>query len=202
MKHLKILGVVLVAATALFAIVGAGTAPATVICKNNLNTEKCSEPYPVGTKGKASLTESIRATTTEGTVLSTCTGSVVESTLEKAGSSTTTVKSGVSTITWSGCTNSTITINGGFAELHHIAGTDNGTLTTFNTEVTINTGFFGSCVFSSGGGTDVGTTVGGNPGSFTLNAVFQRVSGLCPSTLRVTGKYVATEPKNAWVSAG
>src|SRR5690349_740845 len=202
MKYLKMLGVAAVAAAALMAFLGAGSASATVICKNNLNTEKSSEPYPEGTKGKASAVSSIQAATTEGTVLSTCTGSVVESTLENAGSATTTVKSGVSSITWSGCTVTTDTINGGFAELHHIAGTDNGTLTTFNTEVTINTGLFGSCVFTSGNGTDVGTTVGGNPGSLTLNTVFTRKSGLCPTSLRVTGKYAATEPKNAWVAAG
>ena len=202
MKYLKMLGLVAVAAAALMAFVGAGMASATVICQNNLNTEKCSAPYPIGTKGKASLTESLKAVTTEGTVLDTCAGSVVESTLENAGSATTTVKSGVSTITWSSCTVTTTTLSGGFAELHHIAGTDNGTLTTFNTRVTINTGLFGSCVFTSGNGTDVGTTVGGNPGSLTLNTTFTKESGFCPNTIRITGKYIATEPKNAWVAAG
>jgi len=206
MKYLKMLGLAAVAAAALMAIVGAGTASATVICKNNLNTEKCSEPYPAGTKGTASLAAGTSALlqTTAGETMVTCTESVISSTLENPGSATTTVKSGVSTMTFAKCTVPVVVINGGYAELHHIAGTDNGTLTTFNTEVTVNTVFFGSCVYGSGKGLDVGNTIGGNPGSMTLNTVFSKISGgiACPSDARFTGKYVATSPTNAWVAAG
>jgi hypothetical protein len=204
MKHLKTLGLAAIAAAALMAFLGAGTASATVICKNNLNTEKCSEPYPVGTEGTASLVESAKLTDTSGNVLDTCTGSTIKSTLKEAGSATTTVKSGVSTMTFTGCTFPTTVINGGSAELHWISGTDNGTLTTFNTEVTINTGLFGSCIYGPGNGADVGTTVGGNPGSMTLNVVVTRFGGnfACPATAKFTGKYVATSPTNAWVAAG
>jgi hypothetical protein len=52
MKHLKMLGLAALAAAALTALIGAGTASATVLCKNNLNTTTCSEKYPAGTKGK------------------------------------------------------------------------------------------------------------------------------------------------------
>lgn len=207
MKYLKMLGLAAMAAAVLMAIVGAGTASATVICKNNLNTEKCSEPYAVGTEGTASLAAGTTAlfATTEGEVLDTCTESTIKSTLKEAGSSTTTVKSGVSTMTFGKCTFATKVLNGGSAELHWIKGTDNGTLTTFNTEVTINTVFFGSCVYGAPStGIDVGTTVGGNPGSMTLNTVFPRISGsfICPEDGVFTGKYVATSPTNAWVAAG
>jgi len=207
MKYFKTLGLAAVAAAALMAFVGAGAASATVICKNNLNTEKCSEPYPVGTEGTASLAAGTSAlfTTTEGETLDTCTESTIKSTLKEAGSSTTTVKSGVSTMTFAKCTFPTKVINGGSAELHWIKGTDNGTLTTFNTEVTISTIFFGSCIYGAPStGIDVGTTVGGNPGSMTLNTVFPKISGgiACPSTGVFTGKFVATSPTNAWVAAG
>jgi hypothetical protein len=203
MNHLKMLGLAAVTAAALMAVLGAGTASATVICKNNLNTEKCSEPYPVGTKGTASLQGSGLIESLEGTVLNTCTGSVVSSTLENAGSATTTVKSGLSSITFTGCSSTVDTIKPGSAELHHIAGTDNGTLTTLGTEVT--TQIFGaSCTYGTGASLDVGTTVGGNPGSMTLNTIFPRVAGgfICPEKVRFTGKYVATSPTNAWVAAG
>jgi hypothetical protein len=208
MKNLKMLGLAVVAAAALMAFLGAGTASATVICKNNLSTTACSEKYPVGTKGTASLAAGSSALleTTGGTVLDTCTGSKIESSISDAGSATTTVKSGVSTMTFTGCTVSTVVINGGSAELHWISGTDNGTLTTFNTEVTVNTGFFGACTYGAPStGIDVGTTVGGNPGSMMLSTVFplrKNESGLCPSEARFTGKYVATSPTNAWVAAG
>ena len=127
MKHLKMLGLAAIAAIAVVAFVGAGTASATVICKNNLSTEKCSEPYPVGTKGTASLQGTMTVTNTAGTTTYvTCSGSTVSSTLENAGSATTTVKSGLSSISWTGCSTTVDTIKAGSAELHHIAGTDNG----------------------------------------------------------------------------
>lgn len=205
MKYLKMLSLAAVAAAALMAFLGAGTASATVICKNNLNTTACSEKYPVGTKGTASLAAGTTAVleTTAGEALVTCTESVISSTLENAGSATTTVKSGVSTMTFANCNLPVVVLKGGSAELHHIAGTDNGTLTTFGTEVTVQ--IFGTtCVYGSGSGLDVGITVGGNPGSMQLSTVFPRISGsfICPADARFTGKYVATSPTNAWVAAG
>jgi hypothetical protein len=202
MKHLKMFGLAIMAAIAMMAVVGVGTASATVICKNNLNTEKCSEPYAVGTEGTASL-EGSAVVESGGSTLVTCTESIVKSTLAKAGSSTTTVQSGLSSITWGSCTTTVHTIKPGSAELHHIPGTDNGTLTTQNTEVT--TMIFGvSCTYGTGASLDVGTTVGGNPGSMTLNTSFPRVAGgfLCPAAVTFKGKYVATSPTNAWVAAG
>jgi hypothetical protein len=205
MKHLKMFGLAAVAAVAMMAVVGAGTAPATVICKNNLNTEKCSEPYPAGTKGKASLEAGTTAVleTLGGSVLITCTESVVESSLEQPGSSVSTVKSAVSTITFAKCNQTVIVLKPGYAELHWIKGTDNGTLTTIGTEVTVTT-IFGSCTYGTGLGLDAGTTVGGNPGSMMLSVVVPKVAGgfACPTEARVTGKYVATSPTNAWVAAG
>jgi hypothetical protein len=205
MRSLKKLGLAVVAAAALMAIVGTGTASATVICKNNLSTTACSEIYPVGTKGTASLAAGTTALleTTGGELLVTCTGSTISSSIENAGSAATTVKSGVSTMNFTGCNLTVDVLKGGSAELHHIAGTDNGTLTTFNTEVTVM--IFGvSCTYGSGTGLDVGITVGGNPGSMMLSTAFPRIAGgfLCPADARFTGKYVATSPTNAWVAAG
>lgn len=205
MKHLKVLGLAAIAAVALMAFLGADMASATVLCKNNLNTEACSEPYKAGEKGKASLASGATALfeSTAGTTEDTCTGSNVESTLENAGSSTTTVKSGISTLTLSGCTSVTKVLAGGFAELHWISGTDNGTLTTIGTEVTFLISGL-SCIYGASTGVDVGTTLGGNPGSLTINAVFPKVGGgfLCPSDGIFQGKYVPTEPTAGWVAAG
>src|SRR5690242_744555 len=89
MKHLAKLGLAAVAAAALMAFLGAGTASATVLCKNNLNTETCSEKYPVGTVGVASLTGSGVMETLSGTVVNTCTSSTAKETLQNEGSSTT-----------------------------------------------------------------------------------------------------------------
>jgi hypothetical protein len=197
MKHLKTLGVAVVAAAALMALVGAGTASATVICKNNLNTEKCSDPYASLRAGTSASLEA------GGTLLATCTASIVKSTLANAGSSTTTVKSGVSSITWENCSQTIHTLSGGSAELHWISGTDNGTLITIGTSVTM--GIFGtSCTYGTGAGTSMGTVKGGNPGSLKVDANVSRVAGgfLCPAIARFKGEYVATSPTNAWVAKG
>jgi hypothetical protein len=209
MKYLKMLGLAAIAAAALTALVGAGAASATVLCKNNLNTEKCSEPYAVGTKGTASLVAETNAVIEEvgpeGEALDVCQGSTATETLQNAGSATTTVTGKVeaSGITWSKCTFTTKTISGGETELHWIAGTDNGTLTAKGFEVTINTIFFGSCTYGLGSTMkDWGNIVGGAPGSFTVNAIVSKISGgvSCPTEARVTGKYTNTEPKTGYVA--
>jgi hypothetical protein len=205
MKYLKMLGLAALAAAALMAFVGAGTASGTVICKTEPIAGVCPAgwTYPVGTEGTATLeagTSSLLETT-GGELLVTCSESTAKSTLKEPGSAATTVKSGVSTLVFAKCTNMAVTLAGGSAELHWIPGTNNGTLTTIGTEVTVN--ILGvSCIYGSGAGLDVGTTVGGNPGSLTLNVVFPRIGGpfVCPATARYTGKYTATSPKNAWVA--
>jgi hypothetical protein len=207
MKYLKTIGLAIVAATALMALAGAGTASATVFCKNNLNTEKCSEPYPVGTVGDASLAAGTTAVleTLEGQVLDTCTAITTKETLSNAGSATTTVTGNVpaSNLTFSACTRASFTLAGGQTELHHIAGTDNGTVTGKGFEVTVNTALFGSCVYGLGSTMkDWGTVVGGSPGSMTVNAIVSRVSGICPNEARMTAKFVNTEPKAGYVAAG
>lgn len=204
MKYLKMLALAAIAAVALMAFVGAGSASATVICQTEPVGGVCPEgwDYLAGTKGDASLTESLILETTGGTVLDTCKGSTVQSSLENTGGVTATVRSGLSSLTLTECTKTTDTINPGSAELHWIAGTNNGTLTTIGTEVTVNT-IFGSCVYGAKAtGTDYGTTVGGNPGSLTINTLIPKISGTlaCPAEARLTGKYVATSPTKAWVA--
>lgn len=205
MKHLKTLGLLIVAAAVLMAIIGASTASATVICKNNLNTETCSEPYPVGTEGTASLESggSALLTDTAGKSLDTCKESTVTGKLKSQGKGEP-AKSELSTLSFSNCTFPTKTLRPGSAELHWIKGTDNGTLTTGGVEVTINTVLFGSCIYGINSGTDVGTTVGGNPGSLSVGAIVIKLGGAaaCPETTKFTAKYVATSPTNGWVSNG
>jgi hypothetical protein len=205
MKYLKMLGLVTVTAAALMAFVGAGTASATVICKTEPTAGVCPEgwDYPAGSKGKASLAAGTSAVlrTTAGSIEATCTQSTVEGTSENTGGATATVKSTLTTLTFGNCSNPTKTIVPGGGELHWISGTNNGTLTTFGTEVTIVLAGV-SCTLGLEGTKDVGTTVGGNPGSLTVNVSVVKKAGsfLCPSTAVFEAKYVATEPTNAWVA--
>jgi hypothetical protein len=206
MKHLQTLGLTVVAAAMLIAFTGTGTASATVLCKNNLNTETCSEKYPVGSVGVASLTGSGIMETPSGTVINTCTSSTAKETLQNEGSATTTVtgKVAASALSWSGCTTPVTVLAGGEAELHWISGTDNGTITAKGFEVTMSLSGV-SCVYGLGSTMkDWGVIVGGAPGNLEVNSIVKKVSGnfLCPAEARLTGKYVNTEPAAGYVAAG
>jgi hypothetical protein len=196
MKYLKIIGLVAVAAMALMAF-GAGTASATKLYGSGV-------ALGAGTEIKGSLTLTAELVTTEGTVLNQCTGSSMTGTTSNAGGSTETVKGAVATagLTWSGCTNTVTTLEGGELEIHHITGTTNGTLTAKGFKVTVQTPF-GSCVFTTGAGTHMGTLTGSTTGNSTMdiNAVVTRETGLCPLSARWKATYVTTSPTKLTVEA-
>jgi hypothetical protein len=210
MKYAKMLALAAVAAGALMAFIGAGTASATVLCSTTV------EPCPAGQKWAANTVidfsipsgSSASLVDTTGEELDTCSTSTVEGKLTNAGSSTETATGELSPkegslnntgLTWGSCTFPTKTISAtGKLEIHKIAGTSNGTLTSDSTfEVTINTIFFGSCIYGVTAGTDLGDLTEGNPAVFHANAVAEKFSGsnlACPSTSRWTATYNLTSP--------
>jgi hypothetical protein len=106
-------------------------------------------------------------------------------------------------LTWSGCSLPTSTTILGKFEIRHIAGTTTGTLTA-DAEIgfTINTIFFGSCVYGVEKGTELGRLTGAKtvgseltPPTLEIEAVTKKLSGsnaACPSTARWTGQYFAS----------
>jgi hypothetical protein len=202
MKYIKILGLAAVAAMALMAF-GAGTASATKLCTTAGDTTNCGSHYPINTTVEGTLTGSAVLETTGGTVLDTCTGSTVSGKTTSTAATGSTVTGNVETLTWTGCTFTTHTIAKGSLEIKHISGTDNGTLTGRNQEVTIKTGLFGPCIYGTAAGTDLGTVTGGNPASITINALVPLTKddgGICPSEARWTASYAITTPKPLYVS--
>jgi len=197
MKHLKVFGLAAVAAMALMAFVGASTASATALYSG-------ATKLGAGTVIEASLTGGTATlTTTEGTVLDTCTGGGVTGKTSNAGGAAETVKGTISALTWSGCTEPTTTLKTGGLEIHYTSGL-NGTLTsTGGTEVTISTTIFGSCVFTIGAGGTIGTLTGSTTSNAVLhvNATATRLSGLCPASAKWAGTYTVTNPKTLHVTA-
>ena len=132
MKYLKMLCLAAVAAATLTALVGVGTASATVLCKTNLTSGCASEDYPVGTE--IHITQEPETTavleTTSGTVLNTCTGGTTKGTIANTGGNSSTVSVTLTSLSWGTCTRTTHTITIGAFEFHHIAGSDNGTVTS------------------------------------------------------------------------
>jgi len=202
MRYVRTLGLAAVAAAALIALAAVGTASATVICKNNLSTEKCSEPYPKGTAGKASLEPgtSMLMKGPFGETIATCTESTVTGTSANTGSATETVKSTLTSLTFSKCNHPVTVKAAGTGELHWIPGTDNGILTTTGTTVIVDETLFGACQYVTNA-TSMGTVTGGNPGTFDLNAKITSENG-CPQG-SLSGSYIATEPTTGgWVTSG
>jgi len=202
MQHVKILGLAALAAMAVMAFVGAGTASATALYSG-------ATKLGVGTEIVATLSGSASLTTTEGTVLDTCTGGEVKGKITDAGgyhSATethTTVKGNIEALTWTNCTEPTTTISKGGLEVHWIDKTINGTVTSIaNThtgavsEVTIQTTIFGSCVFTIASGGTIGTLTGSTTttATFDINATATRKTGLCPSSAKWVGTYKVTKP--------
>jgi len=199
MKYLKMLGLAAVAAAALTAFVGAGTASAnTVLCHTTVTTGCAAAGWDWGT-GKVLDTSlasggTARLTDTSGFIaIATCTGGTVEGELNR----TTTPRGAVTAanVTWSGCSQTTDTLTGGELEIHHIAGTHNGTVTATGFAVTVP---FGSatCAYGFNAARDIGTlttSANGLDASLSINvavnldANHSSASG-CPSS----GKWIAT----------
>jgi CRISPR/Cas system-associated protein endoribonuclease Cas2 len=201
MKYLRTLCVAVVASCAAVVIfAGVGTASASVFCTVQESTCPTASKWAAGTVLNFSLKSGTSANlvTTGGETLDTCTESTVKGTIEKAGSNTEQVTGSIGTLTWGKCTFTTTTLLPGKLEVSNITGTHNGTVKgDSETRVTINNGFFGSCVYGAIAGTDLGELKEGKPATFVANAVVIRLSGsavACPETAKWTAEYTLTEP--------
>ena len=193
MRYLKILGAAFAAAAALAAIVGAGAASADEVCTvNNQN------PCPAGSRvttlqySLLSGTKAILAET-DGTIIQECTSMSLHDDITGQGSGTSVHKSHTTPLTWGGCTLPQETIKVGGGRIDNSGGSNGTDTDSGGIETTINTIFFGSCVYGTSAGTDFGTLDGGANARLTINAVLSKISGssfACPSTV----KWIATVP--------
>jgi len=203
MKYVKMLALAAVAAGALMAFIGAGTASATELCSTTLAPGACPAAQKVTGALVFSLSEGtsalLKETGAEGGTLDTCKTSEVGGEITNSGSSTTTVTGSINKLTWGSCTFPTTTTVTGGLECHKITGTSNCTLTADGvTKVTINTVFFGTCVYTVESGESIGDLTEGNPAVFHANAVAKKQEGsnlACPETSVWTATYTLTSPK-------
>jgi hypothetical protein len=212
MKYLKMLALTAVAAGALMAFIGAGTASATVLCSTTVNV--CPTAQTWGTTFDLDFSipagGSVNLVDTSGNTINTCNESTVEGKLTNTGSATSTPTGSLTTplettgLTWKGCSFPTKTVStSAKLEIHRIAGTSNGTLTADGEiEVTINTFFFGSCIYRAESGISLGDVTEGLPAVFHANAIVRRTATnpACPETAVWTGTYTLTSPANTTLS--
>jgi len=193
MKYLKIFGLAAVAAAALTALLGAGSASATVLCTGTPSGTHCANKEVEGQQLDLSAVSSVLMKT-GSTTLTTCSASTIKAKITDAGSTTTTVKAAVEEWTYGGCTTTVDTLAKGTLEFHHLAGTDQATITSSGTEVTKQ--FLGvSCIFKTVN-TSIGTITGGNPTTFDVNGTIPQSGGgfLCPANGTWSGTYRVTTP--------
>jgi hypothetical protein len=211
MRYLKTLGLAAVAAMALAAFVGAGTASATELCSTN--TSPCTGTmYPAGTKIESKLKAGTKAVLTNPITNVTCTGSGVGGATSTTGSSTETVKGSITAFSFTGCSDTfgdtctVTTLNLPYnAEIHTTEekANGNGKLTVRssgkgNPGATVVCGAFINCTFT----TALATlhVDGGNPALATaLGIPLLRTGGLCPKEANWDAEYEVTTPKPLFV---
>jgi hypothetical protein len=205
MKYIKMLGLAVVAAAALMAMVGAGTASAKegVLCSTA--TDPCTSKWAVPTTLDFSLTSGTTAklVDTSNNTLDSCTTSTVHGVLTANPSASGTATGEISKegLTWGvggSCTVTTDTIVPGKLVIEAEDNSGNGWVyedTGSKTEVTVNV--FSSCNYGVEGGTRIGTLKEGKPATFIANAVAKKLAGgfLCPETTKWTASYELTAPK-------
>jgi hypothetical protein len=186
MKHIKILGLLAVAAAALMAF--AGTASASTV------TSPAGTAYTGTIAASAGTTELVGSFTTVK-----CTSSTVEGKVTSHGASVT-AEGPVEKLTFSGC-NFEVTVKTGGTLIAHASGSGNATLTSTGAKVTVHTSV-GECGFVTNA-TDLGTLKGGTPASLEIaSAAIPRTEGnfLCGSSAKWSGKYTVGTPGTLLVS--
>jgi hypothetical protein len=203
MKYVKTLGLAVVAAV-LMALVGAGTASATVLCKNSESTTTCNENYPAGTEIKSSLSAGTKAILKTEFKTIECSKATVSSKSKNGGSETESINASVEALTFEECNCEVKVLKKGTLEVHWISGSTNGTATANGAEVTVNCStIFGlvHCLYVTEK-TDLGTLTGGNPAKLDAKAAIPRLTtnGLCSSTASWEATYEVTSPKPLFVT--
>ncbi|HEX3363221.1 MAG TPA: hypothetical protein VHS74_19655 [Solirubrobacterales bacterium] len=192
MKSLKMLGLAVVAAAALMAVIGAGSASATRICSVNTSSS-CASPNPTGTQYTATLKSGTEATLNAGFATIRCTASSVGLEQTNAGGGAGTPVAGtITSLSFSSCGTNTVNVlalgSGSVAWTSEFNGSLTGSGTRVETVV-------GSTKCFYGGEITTGLTVtGGAPASGKATAVsLAKEAGsnsLCAATAKWNAEYV------------
>lgn len=199
MKHLKMLGLLAVAATALLALVGVGTASAhpTELYTGHTTANSGLTLHAVLDTGTTAL-----LTDTSGELADTCKESTVNVKTTGKATEEGEIHGEIETLTWGGCTWTTKTLTNGSLDITDIGdvngdGQGDGTVTGTASRVTVQVFGFLDCVYGTGAGTHLGTLTGSTAGHATMdiNATVKLQEGaFCPETTKWVAKYEVTSP--------
>jgi len=203
MKHVKLFVLAVLAGTLLMALIGAGTATgAPNFCVVQESPCKEANRWAVGTTLDFSLKSGTNAklASTAGETLEECTGSTLKGKIEKSEPVTASIES----LTWGGCNFPTTTTELGKLKVANSLTAHNGIARADGeSRITINGGFFGSCLYGFTSGIDLGELKEGKPATLVMNAVGNKLSGsatACPEAAKWTAEYTLTEPSEKTLS--
>lgn len=198
MKYVKMLGLAAIAAAALMAFVGAGTASATELTCTE--PEKVKVVCPAGTSIHAEAESKVILHPPIGSIE--CSQSTVAGKTANKGSATETVSGAIEHLTFGECNATVHVLKNGSLEIHtqEASSNNNGTLTSSGAEVTVLFAGF-HCIFGTNN-TDLGTVTGssttGGTATLDIKATIPRIGGtsgiFCGSTAAWTGAYKANTP--------
>jgi hypothetical protein len=203
MKYLKMLGLAAVAAAAVMAFVGAGTASAeSTLCK--VTVDPCPEAsrYGAGTVIKAQLEAGTHATLHAGFAEITCKKSTVEGKIETA----TTPSGKITSLTFTECGTAVVKVlKTGTLTAHHTSA-HNGNLTVSGVEVTIEQNGV-HCIYGGNITTGLALTASSSsttPATMNSTAKIPLLSGgfFCANPANWTAKYEVTTPIPLYVTTG
>jgi len=191
MKYLKLLGLAAVAATALIAFVGAGTASAVTLCTTDEpGTTTCTGSAWKVTHIEASQIGSGVLEDTSGNTLITCTtSSMTAGPMSTGGGAGTPSTGSVTALSFSNCNSTPVVLKKGTLSV-------NSSRQFISNGGEITASLFGvSCNYATSN-TVLGTGVQGSD-TLTINAVIKRSAGgfLCPETTKWTATFTITNHK-------
>jgi hypothetical protein len=206
MKYAKMLGLAVMAAMALSAVVGASTASATELCKEN----PCNGTmYPAETAVTAQLKTGAVAELTSPITNVTCKKSTTSGKTTTTGSATETVLGQITALTFTECTDTAgekctaEAVNLPYKGEIHATGGGNGTLTVSssgkgNPGATVVCGLVINCTFSTALASL--SVTGGNPALAVANKIgLNLAGGVCPTEAHWDSQYEVTAPKPLFV---
>jgi hypothetical protein len=199
MKYIKMLGLAAVAAMALMAFLGAGSASATVLCKT-AETTGCAASgwdYPAGTTVTATSTKATLTSSTEPVI---CEHSEVTGKATTGGSTATVTSEGEVAVTFTKCNHTVDVIKAGTLEIHHNTGAKS-TLTSKGASITVS--IFGiSCVYGTpAAGLKIGEYNDATQAVEVSANVEKKEGGfLCPGSPLWEGTYTITAPTPLHIS--
>jgi len=194
MRYFKVFGLVALAAAAVTAFAGSGTASATELTCSSGTMCSAATALHAESEGTVTFHPPI------GDV--NCTGSTFAGTTSNTGGPTETVSANLTTLTLTGCNATVHVFTAGTLEIHtrNMNADNNGTVTSNNFTFTIEFAGF-HCLYKTVN-TDIGTLTGSATTSATatldIEAIVPREGGrsgaFCGSTAPWTGSYKFTSP--------